>query len=100
MQKVVSRLEHADPAVALLTECDTLCAHCPHRRGTACRSAEKVRSFDQAVLSLCGLHADEPLRWPEVSALVDAQILRPGRLGEVCGDCEWFPLCSSTPPLR
>ena len=43
------------------------------------------------------LRASDPLltlRWSELSARAREHILSPGRLGEVCGDCQWYEICS------
>ena len=73
---------------------DEICAACPNRRGGGCVSGEKVARYDAAVSALLGL---EPGRDYDAAALetrVRKEIFEKHRLGEVCGDCEWYPLCA------
>lgn len=68
---------------------DLLCAHCPNR-GSGCPGAAR---YDQAVKELCGLRSGQSISWAELTRRVRQEILLPGRLKEVCGDCEWFSIC-------
>ena len=62
--------------------------------GGVCEGAEKVARYDAGVLRLTGLESGEALRWSALSALVRERILDPDRLGEVCGDCQWYGICA------
>lgn len=68
---------------------DVLCAACPHR-GEGCPNAA---AYDRRVLALCGLTEGQRLPWERLRQAVEGNILAPGRLGQVCGDCPWAALC-------
>ncbi len=93
MSRVIAALGADDPAVTLTCSADAICAACPNDRGGVCESAEKVARYDDAVARLTGLNEGDELRWSALCARVDEAILRPGRRGEVCGDCQWSDLC-------
>lgn len=44
-----------NPLVRLTDQADEICRACPNNLCGQCESAEKVRRYDRAVLSLCGL---------------------------------------------
>lgn len=93
MTAFVSRLRAEDPTVTLVCSADGVCAACPHNRRGVCESADKTRRYDAAVLALTGLREGENLPWTELRRRVEERILAPGRLEEVCGDCQWHALC-------
>ena len=72
---------------------DALCAHCPNLQAGRCASAGKVARYDAAVMALCGLHECDIVTAAELRRAVIGNILRPGKLAAVCGDCEWSGLC-------
>ena len=94
MASVIGTLRASDPLLTLRSAADPLCGSCPHNRGGVCESADKVARYDAAVLRLLGLRDGAALRRSELSARVRERILAPGRLGEVCGDCQWYEICS------
>ncbi len=100
MRNVIHYLEVNDPRIKLLGGCDALCGKCPLDRGGICKSAEKVRRYDDLVLKLCGIRAGTWMKWSDFSERIRAHILKPNRLSEICSDCEWFSNCSAIEPLR
>ena len=88
MQRIQSALR-PDTPVRLTGEQDTLCRHCPNR-DAPCPGA---RRYDRAVLERCGLSFGQEFRWAELQRLLELQILARGTLDDVCGDCQWAPLC-------
>ena len=94
MASVIGALRASDPLLTLRSAADPLCRSCPHNNGGVCESADKVARYDAAVLRLLGLRNGAALRRSELSARVRERILAPGRLGEVCGDCQWYEICS------
>ena len=74
---------------------DDVCAACPNARGWFCAFQNKVRRYDRAV---CGILGVVPNCRYDASALekrVREEIFEKHRLREICGDCEWYPLCAS-----
>ena len=94
MSAVVGALRAESPPVTLRRAADAVCRGCPHNTSGVCDSAEKVARYDDAVLRLAGLADGDALPWSALSALIDARILGPGRLAEVCGDCQWYSICA------
>ena len=84
-----------DPSrpVRLCCEADVICARCPHNRQGCCESGQKVLDYDAEVLRLCSLRAGDTLSWGEYCARVEERVIRPGRLRQVCRDCEWLAIC-------
>lgn len=78
-----------DTVVRLVAGHDVLCAACPNR-GEDCPNAAV---YDSRVLELCGLEAGQRLPWGRLRQAVEENILSPGRLASVCGDCQWAALC-------
>ncbi len=93
MTAVVGRLRADDPVLTLRRAADAVCRCCPNNRDGVCADAEKVARYDAAVLRLTGLADGAELKWSELRRLVRAHILDPGRLADVCGDCQWHDIC-------
>ena len=96
MTALTDALRTSDPLLTLRGGADGLCRRCPHEHGGVCDSADKVARYDAAVLRLLGLRDGASLRRSRLSALVRERIVDAGRLGEVCGDCQWRDLCAGT----
>lgn len=95
MSALVGALRGSDPLVTLQSRADGLCRHCPHDHGGVCDSADKVARYDAAVLRLLGLPDGATLRRSALAALVRERVTDAGRLGEVCGDCQWRAFCAA-----
>ena len=94
MTAFIGSLRATDPLLTLRSAADPLCGSCPNNRGGVCDSAGKVARYDAAVLRLLELSDGAALRWSELSARVRERILAPGRLDHICGDCQWYDICS------
>ena len=95
MSSVLTSLTPDSP-IRLAEGHDVLCARCPERT-TPCRRAAV---YDRRVLSLCGLRAGQLLSWEQFRQAIQSQILSPGRLASVCGDCRWAEICLKKAPSR
>lgn len=82
-----------NPLVRLTDQADEICRACPNNLCGQCESAEKVRRYDQEVLSRCGLTTGDVLPYRELTERVQNTILLPSRREEICGDCQWTDLC-------
>jgi len=80
----------SDTPVRLTVGHDILCAACPNR-GDGCPNAA---AYDRRVLELCGLGVGQLLPWRRLRQAAEEDILAPGRLAQVCGDCQWAALCT------
>ena len=59
-----------NPLVRLTDQADEICRACPNNLCGQCESAEKVRRYDRAVLSLCGLTPGDVLPYRELAERV------------------------------
>lgn len=95
MTEIVEKLGE-NPEIRLVSGGDALCRTCPNRVGDVdCRSDEKVRGYDRAVLDRCGLDYDSVLSWQAFSARVEAEILDLNLRETICGGCQWTDLCKT-----
>jgi len=95
MAKIVELLKD-DSEITVISGLDDICASCPNNLGEKCSSEEKVKKYDSAVLRLCGIKSGTNMKYKEFKRLVRENIIEKDRLAEVCGDCEWFYICSKT----
>lgn len=86
-----------DVPVRLTVGADMVCGPCPNNAGGVCSQPELTADYDRAVLKLCGLEEDQVLPFGEFTALVQENILSPGRRAGICGGCEWNGICASHP---
>jgi hypothetical protein len=73
---------------------DDVCAACPNERGWFCAFQDKVRRYDLAVCRALSLVPNCRYDAAAVEKRVREEIFEAHRLGEICGDCEWYPLCA------
>lgn len=92
MEKVISKLRE-NPNLSIITEMDFICRACPNNHKGMCRCSQKVNSYDERVLALCGIKNREVMNWSDYSGLVRQKIIATGKLQTVCGDCQWFVIC-------
>ena len=85
--------EDADRTVLLTVSTDAVCEACPENRAGVCASAEKVKRYDEAVLSLCGLSEGDVLPYTAFLKRVKEAILDKGKRRSICGDCAWNDVC-------
>ncbi|HEX3076849.1 MAG TPA: DUF1284 domain-containing protein [Lachnospiraceae bacterium] len=95
MIQVIQGLED-NAFVQLTVEEDAICIACPNNNKQRCTSGDKVMRYDQAVLSLCQLKEGQKIRWKELNELAKERIIRAGKLQTVCGDCQWYAICSTS----
>ena len=95
IENMTAILAEPSQMVHITMGCDSLCRDCPHNQDGICDDEVKVAQFDQQVLDLSGeIFQDEQAKFlSELCQSVYDTILRQGRLAEVCGECEWAPLC-------
>ena len=95
MARIVALLE-ANPKqqITLHAGADVVCKACPHKTsGLGCDSGQKVLSYDQRCLSLCGLREGDSLTWEEYRDRLREAVVLPKRYREVCIDCQWIGIC-------
>ncbi|MFA5658857.1 MAG: DUF1284 domain-containing protein [Oscillospiraceae bacterium] len=82
-----------DNLIRLLPEEDLICAACPNN-SSGCTSANKSKLYDKRMLEACSLKAGAVLSWREASKEAERNIFRAEKLIQICGDCQWFSICS------
>lgn len=93
MTAVVKALKMQESRVNLTESVDEICSACPHNKdGRGC--SQKAERYDRRVLEICGFLAGEDVGSSELYSRIKEKVLANGRLAEVCGDCEWFGICS------
>lgn len=72
---------------------DAICEKCSNMPGEVCTSQSKVKRYDQKVAEFCELKEGQALKYGALKELAYARIIEKQKLGNVCGDCEWFEIC-------
>ena len=85
----------AEGGFTLAAGADDICAACPNLRGEACETQDKVSRYDAAARRLLGLEPGKRYSAAALEKRVCEEIFEKHRLREICGDCEWYPLCAS-----
>ena len=93
MRNILAALDGGETAVTLTNGCDAICAACPHSNGGTCATEKKVRGIDQRAMEALGLRIGDTLPWRELCEIAEREIIRPGKLRDVCRDCEWIGIC-------
>lgn len=94
MYRVLAELNREGAIVTLTDECDEVCTVCPNNRCGSCETATKVAAIDRRASDAMGLKPGDILPWTDLCALARRIIIEPGRLPEICGDCEWIGICN------
>ena len=95
MGRVIRTLsERPKTPVRLTVSADAVCEACPNNDGGICRSADKVKRYDEAVLIACGLCDGDELPYADFAARVREHILDAELRRDICGDCEWDAICA------
>ena len=82
-----------DARVDLVNGPDQICEACPNNDNPLGGCVGKASRYDQVINNLCMLESNHPVSWNELQNRLKKEIIKPGRLVEVCGDCEWYHLC-------
>lgn len=97
MDIVTDRLKNnPDILMELVEGRDMLCEACPNMSGSVCSSNEKVLSIDKNVLMACELAYGVTDSWDKLSKLAEGIVLDTAQFEIICGDCQWYDMCSKT----
>lgn len=83
--------------VCLTVNTDEICSACPNNCEGLCDAAEKVKRYDNAVLSQGGIKEGQKLTFAEFTKIIQQKIIEAGKREEICGDCQWNRICQSQP---
>lgn len=92
MERVLAALNEGAPIV-LCEGADAICACCPGLERGVCRDSGKVVRYDAATLNALGLRLGQITSWAELRAQVMKRVILPGKLSDICPDCQWRALC-------
>ncbi|HWT74214.1 MAG TPA: DUF1284 domain-containing protein [Mobilitalea sp.] len=92
MTEVIENL-HDNTQIQLTVGADIICDKCPNNKEYLCQMEDKVRRYDETVLSLCHLFENQVIGWKELKELAFTRILNANKLKAVCGDCCWNSIC-------
>ncbi|MBI2868304.1 MAG: DUF1284 domain-containing protein [Chloroflexi bacterium] len=95
MKKVAQATFFDNASLRLTSDCDVICAACPHLKHGECRkrddAAPRVRDHDLRVADTIGVRLGAVTTWQEVRQLM-ARRLTPASLALTCPKCEWLKL--------
>ncbi len=74
--------------IAVAPDTDSICAPCPHRRGTLCESEAKVRQLDAQHKTVFALKNDTLLTWSYFKHILQST-LTIDKFNKICDGCEW-----------
>lgn len=100
MGRIVKSLA-SDTVIKLSCTPDCVCSACKNRvEGSGkdrigCSFAEKVSRYDSALLKVIGFSEGDEVEWGELRKRVMTTVMnKKSSLANICGDCEWFGICS------
>lgn len=100
MTQTLEALDREGTLVALTEGTDEICAGCPNNRNGICETEEKVRGIDRRALRAMGLAPGDVLPWETLCQCARDHIIAPGRLREICVDCQWIHVCGKSTENR
>ena len=95
MAQISAALQNDSSKIVLIDGCDDICTACPNSDGEKCESHAKSGLYDSRCLALTGFSPGQVLTWRQLCESAEKNILSPGRLSEICGDCCWSGICGS-----
>lgn len=86
---------HLNPSmlIQLHTDVDVLCNSCPNNIESECITNEKVKKFDEKVLSYCDMKSGQVLSIQEFLQSTKEMILEKDLQPSICSECEWYSIC-------
>lgn len=93
MQETIGRLKETGTQVILVEKEDEICQKCPNFLENGCKSADRVKAYDRAVLKMTGLPVQTPVEYRKLQQEIEEKIVNTGRMCEICQDCGWAHIC-------
>jgi hypothetical protein len=83
-----------DVLIEVVSETDSVCAPCPHRRDQLCETQEKIIRLDNAHASMLQIQPGEKITWGEAKKRIHEKVT-PELFHAACAPCEWkkFGIC-------
>lgn len=82
--------------ITITTLADSLCAPCPHKRGSGCDNDQQIKQLDLRHASRLKLRHGDQMSWTEAKSRV-LKFVPVGSLSELCKGCQWLDhgLCNA-----
>ena len=94
MDDLISEIQrNSNMLIQLHLDVDVLCNSCPNNIESKCKSYEKVKRFDEKVLSYCDMKSGQILSIQEFLQSVKERIIQKGLQPSICFECEWHSIC-------
>lgn len=94
MDELVDLIEtNPNMLIQLYSDVDVLCESCPNNKDSRCITYEKVKRFDEMVLSYCNINFWDIISIRDFLQLVRTEILDKRLQPSICSDCEWYSIC-------
>lgn len=94
MQYIIDNLK-LTTKITLSDNTDCICQKCPYNLSGKCKSFEKVKNYDEAVLKMCLLKTNTEYSFEFLNKVVKNEIIEKNDLQSVCRDCQWYSVCSN-----
>ncbi len=95
MRGLIDNIRSGEVSDLILScEADILCESCPNCRQGVCISQEKVAKIDKGYLNATGCAEGGTIACGEYFARVRKLLNNTEAFQSICGECEWFSLCS------
>ena len=59
-----------------------------------CKDIEKVNRYDAIAKNVLELEYGKEYNYSKIRTAVNDNIFKTGKLSDICGNCEWFELCT------
>lgn len=92
MKRVINDMI-SDPMVEVVSGADVLCECCPNLKDGDCKNCASVGEHDRRVAEICGFSSGDKLLAKDFFAAAQRNIIKAGRMREVCGECSWSQYC-------
>lgn len=90
-KKIMAQLngENGDAIlIEIVGETDSVCAPCPHKRGTLCTTQEKISALDNAHARALGITPGQTFTWGEAKKII-AKKMTIDNFHKACDGCSW-----------
>ena len=93
MSRVIAAL-HGGEKLVLTDGADDICTACPFNNDGVCKDIEKVNRYDASAKNVLELEYGKEYNYSKSRTAVNDNIYKTGKLSDICGNCEWFELCT------
>lgn len=93
MEATIKKMQEKESRIILVEDEDEICKKCPNFLADGCRTKEKVKKYDRAVLEMTGLKVGESMTFSKLQERITDRIAGPEKMRNICGDCVWADIC-------